>query len=97
VYSLVGSLVPGSSGGGGVWLVDILLPMGFQTPSGPSVLSLTPPLGTPCSVQWLAMSIRICTLAEPLKGQICQAPVGPRVVMFTTNFPSHSSLVLLDH
>ena len=35
VYSLVGDLVPGSSGGGGgVWLVDtVVLPMGLQTPS----------------------------------------------------------------
>ena len=34
-----------------VWLVDIVvLPMGLQTPSTLSVLSLTPPLGTPCSV-----------------------------------------------
>ena len=31
----------------GVWLVDIVvLPMRLQTPSTPSVLSLTPPLGT---------------------------------------------------
>jgi hypothetical protein len=42
----------------GVWLVDIfVLPMGLQTPSAPSVLSLTPPLGAPLrtlsSVQWL--------------------------------------------
>jgi hypothetical protein len=50
VYSLVGSLVPGRSGG--CWLVDVnVLPMGFQTLSAPSVLSLTPPLRTPCSVQ----------------------------------------------
>jgi hypothetical protein len=27
----------------------VVLPMGLQTPSAPSVLSLTPPLGTPCS------------------------------------------------
>jgi len=53
VYSLVGGLVPGSSGG--VWLVDIIvLPMGLQTPSAPSTLSITPPLGFPCSVQWLS-------------------------------------------
>ena len=31
----------------GVWLVDfVVLPMGLETPSAPSVLSLTPPLGT---------------------------------------------------
>jgi hypothetical protein len=36
----------------GSWLVDIaVLPMGLQTPSAPSFLSLTPPLGSPCSVQ----------------------------------------------
>ena len=33
----------------GVWLVDIVvLPMGLQTPSAPSVLPLTPPLGSLC-------------------------------------------------
>ena len=38
-------LVPGSSG---VWLIDIVVPpMGLQTPSAHSVLSLTPPFGTP--------------------------------------------------
>ena len=31
----------------------------FQDPSAPSVLSLTPPLGTLCSVQWLAESIHL--------------------------------------
>jgi hypothetical protein len=50
VYSLVGGLVPGSMGGGG-WLVDIVvLPMRLQTPSAPSVLPLTPLLGTPHSL-----------------------------------------------
>jgi hypothetical protein len=35
----------------GVWLVDIVaLPMGLQTSSAPSIPSLTPPLGTQCSV-----------------------------------------------
>ena len=58
MYSSVGDLVPGSSVGvcvgGGVWFVGIVvLPMGLQTPSTPSDLSLTPLLGTPCSVQWL--------------------------------------------
>jgi hypothetical protein len=63
VYSLVGGLVPGSSGGH--WLVHIVVPsMGLQTPSAPSVLSLAPPLGTLCSVQWLDESIHLC---------ICQA------------------------
>jgi hypothetical protein len=37
VYSLVGGLVPESSGG--VWLVDIVVfPMRLQTPSAPSVI-----------------------------------------------------------
>jgi hypothetical protein len=61
-------------------LVDIVfLPIGLQTPSAPSVLSLTPPLGSPCSVQWLAASIHICIgqfLAEPLRRQLYQAPVS---------------------
>jgi hypothetical protein len=39
----------------GIWLVDIVLPMGLQTPSAPSVLSLIPPMGTPC----LAASTRL--------------------------------------
>ena len=45
VYSLVGGLVLGNWGLGGIWLVDIVvLPMGLQTLSAPSVLPLTPPL-----------------------------------------------------
>jgi hypothetical protein len=52
VYSLVGGLVPGSSregGGRGSWLVDIvLLLVGLQTLSAPSVLFLTLPLGSLC-------------------------------------------------
>ena len=79
VYSLVDGLVPGSSGEwGGVWLVNIVvLPMGLQTPSTPSVLSLTPLLGTPRSFQWLAVNIHLCiceALAEPLRRQLYQAP-----------------------
>jgi hypothetical protein len=61
------------------WLVDtVVLPMGLQTPSALSVLSLSPPLGTPSSVQWLAASICLCTcqaLVEPLRRQPYQAPV----------------------
>jgi len=45
---------------GGIWLVDIVvLPMGLQTPSASSVLSLTLPLGSQCSVQWLAVVVKI--------------------------------------
>jgi hypothetical protein len=49
----------------------------LQTPLAPLVLSLTPPLGTPCSVQWLALSICLCiceALVEPLKRQLYQVP-----------------------
>jgi hypothetical protein len=78
VYSLVGGLVPGNSGG--VLLVDIIvIPMGFQTLSALSVLSLTPPLGSPCSVGCLAASICLCigqALSEPLRSQLYQAPVN---------------------
>jgi hypothetical protein len=47
--------------------------MGLQTPS---VLSLTPPLVSLCSVWWLAVSIRICVcqaLTEPLREHLYQA------------------------
>ena len=58
----------------GVCLVDIVvLPERLQTPSAPSVLSLTPPLWTLCLVQWLAASILLCicqALAEPLRRQL---------------------------
>ena len=64
----------------GIWLVDIVvLPMGLQTPSAPSVCSLIPPLGTPCSVQWLADSICLCiceTPDEPLSRQPYQASIS---------------------
>jgi hypothetical protein len=62
----------------GVWLVDIVvLPMGLQTPSAPSILSLAPPLGTLYSVQWLAESIHLCicqALSEPPRRQLYQFP-----------------------
>jgi hypothetical protein len=71
----------------GVWLVDIIvLPMGFQTPSAPSILSLTPPLGTPLSVQWLVVSIHLCicqTLAELLMRQLYQASVSKHILAST--------------
>jgi hypothetical protein len=51
MFSLVGGLVPESSGV--YWLVHIIVPpMVLQTPSAPWVLSLAPSLGTLCSVQW---------------------------------------------
>ena len=44
----------------GYWLVHIVVPpMGLQNPSAPWVLSLAPPLGSLCSVQWLAESIHL--------------------------------------
>jgi hypothetical protein len=63
----------------GYWLVNVVLPMGLQTPSATSVLSLTPALGRPCSVQWMAASIYLCicqALAEPLRRLLYQAPVS---------------------
>ena len=53
-----------------VWLVDtvVVLPIGLQTTSTPLVLSQTPLLGTPHSVQWLDVSICLC---------ICKAQAGP--------------------
>jgi hypothetical protein len=58
VYSLVGGLVPWTSWGN--WLVHIVVPpMELQTPLAPWVLSLDPPLGTLCSVQWLTESIHL--------------------------------------
>jgi len=78
VYSLFGGLVPGSSGG--VFLIGIVvLSMGLQTPSAPSILFLTPLLGTPFSVQPLISSIRLCICqapAESLRRQLHQAPVS---------------------
>jgi hypothetical protein len=54
----------------GVWSIDpAVLPMGMQPASAPSVLSLTLPLASLGSVQWLAVSmyISLCqVLIEPL-------------------------------
>ena len=54
VYSLIGGIVPGSSVGTGVHI--IVPPAGLQTSSAPWVLSVAPPLGTLCSLYWLAVS-----------------------------------------
>jgi hypothetical protein len=57
--------------------------MGLQTPSAPLVLSLAPPLGTLCSVQWLAESIHlfICqALAKPLRRQLYQPSVSKHLL-----------------
>ena len=68
------------------WLVHIVLPMGLQAPSAPSVLSLAPPLGTLSSVQWLdeSMHLWFCqALAEPLRRQLYQAPVSKHLLAST--------------
>jgi hypothetical protein len=61
----------------GYWLFHIVVPpMGLQNPSGPWILSIDPSLGTPCSVQWLAVSIHFCicqALADSLRRQLYQA------------------------
>jgi hypothetical protein len=85
VCSLVGCLFPRGSGGR-VWLVDIVLPMGIQNPSPHSVLSLTPPLVTSGSVQWLAESIHLCVsqvLAESFRRELYQAPVSKHFLAST--------------
>ena len=75
VYSLVGGLDPGSSG----WLILLVFLWSckpFQLLHGSS---LSPPLETPYSVQWLDESINLCicqALAEPLRRQLYQAPVS---------------------
>jgi hypothetical protein len=82
VYSLVGGLIPGSSGG--YWLVHIVVPsMGLQSPSAPWFLFLAPPLETLCSVQWLVESIHLCVcqaLAEAFRRQLYQAPVSKHLL-----------------
>jgi len=71
----------------GYWLVHIVVPpMGQQTPSAPLVLSLAPPLGTLCSVQWMDVSNHFCicqALAEPLRRQLVQAPVSKHLLTYT--------------
>jgi len=62
-----------------LWLVGIVVLLGLQTPSSPSILSLTLPMGTPFSVQWFAARIHLCicqALAEPLRRHLYQAPVN---------------------
>ena len=76
VYSLVGGLVPESSGDLVGWYSSSYR---VANPPAPLVLSLTPPFRTLCSVQWLAVSICLCicqALSEPLRRQLDQAPVS---------------------
>ena len=73
-HTLVGGLVPGSFKG--VWVVDMVPPVGLVTPSTTSVLSLSPPLGTLLFNDWLLHLPLSCkTLAGPLRRQPFQAPV----------------------
>ena len=70
-------------------MIDLVLPIVLKTPSVPSVLSLNPPLGSLCSVQYLAASIYlyICqALAEPLRRQIYQAPINKQLLAFPMMF-----------
>jgi hypothetical protein len=85
VYSLVGGPVPGSSEESGQ-LTLLLPPWGCNPPSVPSVPPPTPPMGTPCSVQWSAVSICLCicqALAERLGSQPYQAPVSKHFLAST--------------
>ena len=57
----------------------VVLPMGLQTPSAPSILPVTPPFWSPCSVQWLVVNIHICIgqdQAQSLRRQLYQDPVS---------------------
>jgi hypothetical protein len=68
-----------------VWLFDYVLPIGLQTPSAPSVLPLTPPLGSLCSVEWLTMSIYICI------GQACHSYLPYPLTCINNNMQMISS------
>jgi hypothetical protein len=77
-----------------VWLVDIVLPIGFQCPSAPSALPLALLLGS----WWLAVSICICishVLVEPLREQPYQAPVSKRFLVKLSH--QLSSVTLTGH
>ena len=59
---------------------------GAANPLSSLVLFLAPPLGTLCSVQWMAVSIHFCifqALGEPLRRQSYQAPVSEHLLAFT--------------
>ena len=62
----------------GYRLIHIVVPpVRLQTPLAPSVLSLTPWLGTLCSVQWSPESMYFCicqALLEPLSASTCWHP-----------------------
>jgi len=85
VHSLVGGLVTGIFHW--VWLFDILvLLVGLQSPSAPSVFSLTLPVGFSCSVQWLVANMLIYIsriMAEPLGRNSYLAPVSKHFLAST--------------
>jgi hypothetical protein len=69
-----------------VQLVDIVLRMGLQFPSTPSVFPLAFSIGAPGSVWWLAVSIYICigkVLVEPLREQPYYALISKRFLAST--------------
>jgi hypothetical protein len=76
-------------------LVHIVVPpLGLQTPSPPLVLSLTSPLGTLLSVQWLAVSIHLCicqALAESLKSGLYQTPVSKHLLVSIMEYKINSN------
>ena len=79
----------------GFWLVDIVLSTRLEIPSAPSVLSLTPPMCTPCSTQWLAVIICLCVcqaLQEPHRRQLYQAPVSKHFLAYTVVFGFGNSI-----
>ena len=81
VFSLIGGPAPVSSEGSG-WLT-LLLFMGLQTPSTPSVPSSAPHHG---GIQCLTASITLCicqALAEPFRRQLYQAPVSKHFLAST--------------
>ena len=86
----------------GVWLVDIIvLPMGLQTLSFPSILPICPPLGSPCSVPCSVLSIWNCigqALVEPLRRQLYHLPVSKHFFssMVVSGFGSWSSPVAVS-
>jgi hypothetical protein len=78
VYSLVGGLVCGISGGS-EWFILLILLWGCK------LLTLAPPLGTLRSAQWVAENIHLCicqAMAEPL-AELYQVPVSKHFLAST--------------
>jgi hypothetical protein len=84
LFSLIGSLVPGSSG----VLVSSYchFSYGAKNPFSSWVLSLAPSLGILCSIQCMDVSIYFCVcqaLAAPLRRQLYQASVSKLLLAST--------------